>query len=93
MEQVAVVSFLVWFNEETVEYFFGIPLEKKFPNVDRWWLRYVALALGFGWTWLAQANLIAWTGTPEVLGRVITGILVGSGSQIAHMALEKLRGK
>ena len=92
-DQIAVVAFLCWFNEEIVEYFFGIPLEKKFPNMDRWWLRYVALGLGFMWSWLSLANIIAWANTPEALGRVITGILVGSGSQILHKGLEKLRGK
>lgn len=92
VDQATVVLFLAWFNEEFVEYFFGIPLEKKLPNLDRWFLRYVALATGLLWGLVFQVNIIGWTGAPEMPGRILTAILIGSSSQLLHKALETLRG-
>lgn len=94
VDQAMVVLFLAWFNEQIVEYFLGVPLEKKFPELDRWWLRYVALASGFAWSWVFNANILSgWTNAPEVAAKILTGILVGAGSDLLHRALEKLRGK
>jgi hypothetical protein len=49
-----------------------------------WWLLYVAALTGFGISWLAGVNLFGVYIENAVLGRVLTGLLVGGGSSLIH---------
>jgi uncharacterized BrkB/YihY/UPF0761 family membrane protein len=91
--QIGIAVFLAWLNERLVEKYLGKPLEENFPQVNRWWLVYAALVLGFAWSWFFGVNVISWTNAPELPGRVLTGILIGSGSEIVHQATEWFKNR
>ena len=75
--------FLSFLAERLVEHFVGKPLEEKLPQVDRWWLIYVALAVGSIVSWLAGLNIFG-DMMPELLGRILTCVIVGGGSELVH---------
>jgi hypothetical protein len=80
---------LTWINEILIEHFVGRPLEKQAPNLSRWWLMYVALVTGGVMSWFCEANLFAGAeDVPAMLGRVLTAVIVGGGSQLLHKVLE-----
>jgi hypothetical protein len=70
-----------------VEHFIGKLLEEQFPQVNRWWLIYVALVSGGVLTWFVALNLFEGLMLP-VLGRIVTGTIVGGGSQLLHRIIE-----
>lgn len=75
--------FLAFVNEAIVEHLFGQPLEKKFPNLNRWWLIYVALISGGLLSWFCGINVFG-PFMPEIVGRIVTALFVGSGSELLH---------
>jgi len=75
--------FLAFLAEVLVEHFIGKPLEQKAPLLDRWWLIYVALVVGGAICWFAGLNVFG-TLMPDMLGRVLTCLIVGGGSELLH---------
>ena len=75
--------FLAFLTERLVEHFVGKPLEQKAPLLDRWWLIYVALGVGGAICWFAGLNIFGEL-MPEVLGRILTCVIVGGGSELLH---------
>ena len=65
-------------------------MEQAAPYFPRWWLIYVSLVAGGVLGWFSQVN--AFEGLmPTLVGRIVTTLLVGGGSQIVHAAVKKAR--
>lgn len=60
------------------------PVRSKFPDLDLWWFDYVALALGAVVTWFAALNLFTPTLTNQLIGRILTALLVGGGAKLIN---------
>jgi len=86
---VGYAAFLAYLNEVLVEHFLGKPLEEQFSHINRWWLIYVALAAGTAIVWFVGLNIFGDL-MPAVLGRILTGIIVGGGSELLHRIIEAL---
>jgi hypothetical protein len=65
-------------------------LEKALPEPDRWWLVYVSLVAGCAVGCFTKVD--AFEGlVPTLVGRIVTALLVGGGSQIVHAVVNKAR--
>ena len=81
------ISFAV---EQLVEYFFGFPLEEYAPDVDRRWLRFVALPLAGTISWFSDWSIF--TEAMElhpVAARLLTAAIVGAGPEIIHRIVKE----
>ena len=88
MEALSVALFLSVANKALVDYLVE-PIRKKFPNIDMWWLVYVALVTGGVIGWISEANVFVQY-MPDVLtGRILTALLVGGGSSLIHNVFDK----
>jgi hypothetical protein len=65
-------------------------IEKALPELDRWWLIFVSLAAGGVLGWFSKINLFEGL-IPVLVGRIVTSLLVGGGSQIVHTVVNKAR--
>lgn len=88
METLANGLFLAAVNTALVNYL-AEPVRQRWPDLDLWWLLYVALATGFAISWFAGVNLFATTIEHEVLGRVLSGLFVGGGSSLIHNVFDQ----
>jgi len=75
--------FLAIVNTKVIDYF-TTPIKKKYPLVDFWWLLYIALVTGSVISWFAEVNLFASIIPNILMGRILTGILVGGGSSLIY---------
>ena len=99
------VSFaLAFLSESLVEYLIGTPLDHVGEPAKRWkWLlMYISAAVGVGLCWYWQVDLIAvvanvtaklsglsgtWSISP--VGVILSGLIVGRGSNYLHDFLDK----
>lgn len=81
MDTLALALFLSTVTNRVVEAFV-IPLRQKFPALSLWWLIYVSWVLGGALSMLAGVNLFEVAGLTGVSGLVLTGIVVGGGSNL-----------
>lgn len=88
METLASGLFLAAVNTAIINYF-AAPVRAKKPELDLWWLVYAALLTGFVISWFAGVNLFQDHIANELLGRILSGILVGGGSSLIHDALDQ----
>lgn len=77
------VLFLATMNKAIVDYL-SAPIKQRWPEFDTWWLLYVSMATGIGLGWLAKINLFIDLVTNGTAGIILTGILVGGGSNLIH---------
>ena len=64
--------------------------KRHYIEPDRWWLVYVSLVAGCAVGCFAGVN--AFEGLiPVLVGRIVTALLVGGGSQIVHAVVNKAR--
>lgn len=75
--------FLAAVNKKIVD-FLAEPIKKRFPNFDLWWLMYVALITGAAISWVSGVNLFVDMVDNDLLGQVLSAILVGGGSSLIH---------
>jgi len=70
------------------------PVRKRYPELDLWWLLYVALGTGSVIGWFANVNLFAEIiPTMEPLaGKILTCVLIGGGSKLLHDVFDRDRG-
>ena len=71
LSNVGLVILLAFIVEVLVEHLVGKPLEVAAPEVDRWWLIYVALLSGGALGWFAQVNIFDGL-LPVLVGRILT---------------------
>ena len=88
MEALAIVLFLAVANKAIIDYLVA-PVRQKWPDIDLWFLVYVALATGGLIGWLSGANVFAPYMPDPFVGRVLTSILVGGGSSLIHDIFKK----
>lgn len=88
MDVLANGIFLAAVNKKLVDYLMT-PVIRKFPKADLWWVLYLALATGFVISWLSGANLFAEMIDNVILGRVLSGLLVGGGSSLIHDVFDR----
>jgi hypothetical protein len=88
METLAIGLFLAAVNMALINYL-AEPIRQKYPTIDLWWLLYVALATGFLIAWFAGVNLFGAYIENELLGRVLSGFLVGGGSSLIHDVFDR----
>jgi hypothetical protein len=87
---VGLVALLAFVVEILVEHLVGKPLEQASPMTSRWWLIYVSLVFGAALGWFAEVNVFDGL-IPVLVGRIVTSLLVGGGSQIVHSVVNKAR--
>lgn len=92
METLAGGLFLAAVNMAIVNYL-AAPIRVKKPELDLWWLVYVALLTGFIISWFAGVNLFEAHIANALLGRILSGILVGGGSSLIHDAFDRPEGE
>ena len=84
--------FLAVVNMAIINYL-AAPVREKKPKFDLWFLVYVALITGFLISWFAGVNLFADQIANELLGRILSGILVGGGSSLIHDVFDRPGGE
>lgn len=80
--------FLAVVNMAIINYL-AAPVREKKPKFDLWFLVYVALITGFLISWFAGVNLFQDQIANALLGRILSGILVGGGSSLIHDVLDR----
>ena len=88
MEALSAALFLSVANKAFVDYLIA-PIRKKFPDVDYWFLVYIALATGAAIGWISEANVFGPYIPDLVTGRILTSLLVGGGSSLIHDIFDK----
>jgi len=83
MNILATGLFLAAVNTKVVD-FLAAPIRQRYPDLDLWWLLYVALATGAAISWLSGVNLFDGVIESVVLGRVLSAALVGGGASLIH---------
>lgn len=83
MNELTIAIFLSVITNRVIEAFVQ-PVKKRFPELDFWWLVYVAWPVGGGLAWLAGINLFTALvpGLDPLVGRVLTSVVVGGGSNL-----------
>lgn len=93
MTQELLAGLLSFVNNRLVEAV-ADPLRKEYPEMDFFWLIYVSIISGFVLSYLAQVNLFAgFEQVPFQVGLVLTGLVVGGGSQILADVMNFLNAK
>lgn len=83
MNELGIGVFLAVLVKALLDYV-AAPVRAKWPEVDLWWFDYVALAVGAVVAWLAPLNLLGDYVANELLGRVLTALLVGGGAKLLN---------
>lgn len=81
---VVLAAFLAFIVERVIEWLVAEPLEHYFPDLDRFFLRYVAFAGGAGLSWVVALNIFAELPIPSLVGKILTAILIGCGLEVLH---------
>ncbi|MCK4302645.1 MAG: hypothetical protein KAY24_00190 [Candidatus Eisenbacteria sp.] len=83
-EQLVIVLFLALVNRTLIE-FLVAPIKARYPDFPHWWgLVYIVLLTGAGLGWASEANVFAAYLPSILLGRILTAILVGAGTDIIN---------
>lgn len=69
------------------------PLKERYPTLDTWWLIYVAWAIAAALVFASGFNLFDRWVYNEMLGRAVTAVVVGGGSNLIHDVVSALRGR
>jgi hypothetical protein len=91
LANVTLALFLAFVAEVLVEHLVGKPLEAATPLLPRWWLIYVSLVVGAALGWFFEANLFTALVVNPVVGRVVTAVLIGGGTQLLHKVINQAR--
>jgi len=93
-----IIYFLSLVVEALVEYIFGTPMDKLGWTKFKWLLMYCALGVGVGLCWIYKLDMVAlipkWLGLdnliePGRVGQVLTGFIIGRGSNYTHDLIMK----
>ena len=83
MENLTIALFLAAVNEGLVNYL-SEPLKQKYPELDTWWLMYVALITGSLLGWFSGVNLFVGYIQEELVAKLLTAVAIGAGSSLLH---------
>jgi len=83
MEPIAIGLFLAVVNQKIVDYL-AAPIRTHFPDLDLWWLIYVALVTGAAIAWFANVNLFGDYVPDALAGRILSMIVIGGGASLIH---------
>ena len=89
-ELLAVAILLAVCNKALIDYLFA-PIRKKYPDLDLWFVLYVAFVTGGVIGFLANVNLFEGVapGLEGIYGRILTACVVGGGSSLIHDVFDK----
>lgn len=83
---------LAFFVESLLEYVFGIWWRPGTPEQRAKVLMAVGLVLGIGLALTYRVDLPAELGlSPSIIGQIVTGALIGRGSEYLHAVYKKLK--
>jgi hypothetical protein len=83
-EAVAAALFLAVVNKTIVDALAN-PVRQRYPDLDMWWLFYVALFTGFAIGWFSDINVFPEEIMSNILvGKILTSLLIGGGSSLIH---------
>ena len=88
MDALAVAAFLSVVNTTIVDYLLK-PIKEKFPYIDTWWMVYVSLFTGALLVWFSQVNLFLSYIPDLTVGRVLTAVVAGGGSNLLYRIFNK----
>ena len=60
------------------------PVKKAKPEINYWWLPYVALVSGGLMAWFGDVNLLVGIVENQIFGTLITGVAIGGGAKQIH---------
>lgn len=83
MEQVSIALFLAVANKSIIDNVFA-PVKEQYPNLKWWWVIYVSLVTGFAISWFCEFNVFTIYISNPMVGRILTGFVVGGGSSLIH---------
>ena len=83
MDALAIALFLSIFTNRVLEAVVN-PLKQKYPELDMWWLIYVAWVVGGFVGWLSGVNLLVDYIPSELAGRIMTAIVIGGGANLIN---------
>jgi len=87
---VLTVVLLATLLESTVEYVLGLWWQPWKPEVRKSIIQILTLVLGIGIAWFAQLDLLKLAGVEiPVVGVLLTGGLIGRGSDVVHQFIQK----
>jgi uncharacterized BrkB/YihY/UPF0761 family membrane protein len=68
------------------------PIRQKFPDLDLWWLIYVAWLVGGGLSYACGVNLflVVVPQMPALVGVVLTAVLVGGGATLINQVFSNI---
>lgn len=75
--------FLAIANQKIIDYL-AAPIRQRYPELELWWLVYVALGTGAVVAWFAQVNLFGSYVPDPLVGRVLSCIVIGGGASLLH---------
>jgi len=88
MDAFAAAAFLSLVNTTVVDYIVK-PIKEKFPNLDTWWMVYVSLFTGGVLVWFSGVNLFVSYLPDPLVGRVLTAIVAGGGSNLLYRVFNR----
>lgn len=84
-QNVLSIAFLLAVANKALIDYIAEPIRKRLPQLDLWFLPYIALATGFAIGYLADINLFTVApGLAGDAGRVLTAAVIGGGSSLLH---------
>jgi hypothetical protein len=92
LNEAIVLAAVVWgfAVERAVEYFIAYVMEKKLPDTDRNWLRYVVLILAGAGSWFSGWSIFSDAAQLHpFVAQLATAVLVGAGPEMIHRLVKE----
>lgn len=83
MDAFTIAVFLSVFTNRVIDGFLA-PIKSKFPDLDMWWMIYTAWVVGGLVGWLSGVNLLVDYIPSELVGRIMTAIVIGGGANLIN---------
>ena len=90
MTPLAIVAFLSVTANRVVEYL-KRPIEQRYPELDLWWLTYVAAVAAGVLVWFSGINLFEGLINPPLAGQIVTAIVGACGAELLHELFSLLK--
>ena len=84
-EQVLAMAFLLAVANKALVDYLANPIRQRFPDLNLWFLPYIAFVTGGIIAYVANVNLFDFVpGLTGLAGRVLTSAVVGGGAGLIH---------